>query len=349
MSSVYFAFDFSARLRRMDIRLIKIGEKEEWDKMVEAHPHGGVEQSWGWGELQTRIPGRPAFFVLGVFEEGADGDASASPSGGAMLVRQVMGFGKTWLWCPRGPLLPAEGARAAWDGLLAAVKVLAKEGGDVFLRIEPSVPIEEDFVVEGETAKEHYLPTDTLVLDLSLSEGEILGQMSQNGRANIKRAEKSGVLIKKAGVESLPLFYALLADTADRDAFSVHGEGFYKDFLRQAHFYLAFLNDVAVAGILVTYFGRIATYYFGASSSAHRESRASYLLQWTAIQEAKKTGMQTYDFLGIAPEGTAGHPLEGVTHFKTRFGGKRISYHPAQVFVFRPVWWRLYRLAKLFF
>jgi lipid II:glycine glycyltransferase (peptidoglycan interpeptide bridge formation enzyme) len=174
--------------------------------------------------------------------------------------------------------------------------------------------------------------------------------MTQKGRYNIKQAEKQGVTVREVGRAGVEDFYKLLEDTADRDAFAVHKANFYGDFLAslRGKLYLAYQDDVVVAGILVTYFGEVATYYFGASSSMHRDSKAPYLLQWTAIQDAKKAGMRVYDFLGVAPEGDEQHAWAGVTQFKTRFGGKRVSYHAAQVFVFRPLWWFFYRLAKRF-
>ncbi|MEK9159686.1 MAG: peptidoglycan bridge formation glycyltransferase FemA/FemB family protein [Patescibacteria group bacterium] len=324
----------------MDTRIIRSDERAAWDKMVAAHPHGGVEQSFEWGELQTRIPGRPAFYALGIFE-------GTILVGGMLVIRQEMGGGKSWLWCPRGPLL-AEGR--GWNELLAAVTVLAKKSGDVFLRIEPGVPVEEAFVVEGKATENRYFPEHTLVLDLTLSEEDLLAQMTQKGRYNIKQAEKQGVTVSEVGAEGAEDFYKLLADTAERDAFSVHKAHFYEDFLESlaGKLYLAQQDGEVVAGMLVTNFGETATYYFGASSSAHRDSKAPYLLQWTAIRDARRAGLKMYDFLGVAPEGDERHAWSGVTQFKTRFGGKRVSYHSSQVFVFRPFWWTLYRLAKLF-
>lgn len=336
----------------METRIIRSEEVATWDKLVAVHPHGGVEQSWAWGELQTRIPGRPAFYAVGVFD-------GAVLVGGALVIRQQMSRGKTWLWCPRGPLLPRVGAAEVWDALVKAIKLLAKKHGDVFVRFEPGVPVEEAFVEAGRATENRYFPEHTLVLDLTLSEEDLLAQMTQKGRYNIKQAEKQGVVVSyvergEGEQEQTRLrravddFYKLLADTADRDAFAVHKAHFYEDFLKSlgGKLYLAQQDGEVVAGMLVTNFGETATYYFGASSSSHRDSKAPYLLQWTAIRDAKRAGMKVYDFLGIAPEGDEKHAWAGVTQFKTRFGGKRVSYHAALVFVFRPIWWILYRLAK---
>lgn len=325
----------------MNYGVYRAEDARAFNKMVLEHPYGGVEQCYEWGELQTRIPGRPAFFTLGV-------SAEKKLVGGMLLIRQEMGGGKSWLWCPRGPLLPKEGSEEAWNGLLKAARQIAREGGDVFMRVEPGVPVEEGFPLEGSYTATRYFPEHTLVLDLSLSEKDLLAQMTQKGRYHIKQAEKQGVAVEEVGETGVDDFYKLLADTADRDAFSVHKGHFYEDFLKslKGKLYLARQDKEVVAGMLVTYFGETATYYFGASSSAHRDSKAPYLLQWTAIQDAKKAGMKIYDFLGIAPEGDIEHPWAGVTQFKTRFGGKRVSYHSSKVFVFRPLWWLLYRAAK---
>jgi lipid II:glycine glycyltransferase (peptidoglycan interpeptide bridge formation enzyme) len=322
----------------MHVQPLDLEDRELLTTFVTSHPCGSIEQSWDWGELQTRIPGRPAFRVFGLFED-------AALVGGMLVVRQVMGAGKSWLWSPGGPLLPTE-AEEGWKLLSEAARNWARVNGDVFLRVEPRM---QAGALRGKLVHERYVPQHTLVLDLRLSEAALLEQMTQKGRYNIKQATKNGVAVREGSAKDLPSFYRLLRDTAGRDGFAVHSEDFYRDFLRLpgAKLYLASVNGAVVAGLLATYFGETATYYFGASSSADRESKAAYLLQWTAICEARTAGYKSYDFLGIAPEGEPKHPLAGVTQFKTRFGGKRVSYISARVLVFRPVWWLVYRIAKV--
>lgn len=314
------------------------------NRFVEKHPFGGIEQSWEWGVLQSKVPGRSAFYALGVF----DGEELL---GSILVIRQSLGMKKSWLWAPRGPLLPEAQAEAVWGVLAGELKRIAAEHGDVFLRIEPGVPVGEGFVPQGRVSKEHYLPGNTLMLDLSLSEQQLLAQMKQKGRYNIKLAHKNGVVVRRADESfSLNSFYDVLEETGKRDGFKVHGIDFYQNFLGvlgdKAHLYLAYYEHHLIGGMLVTTFGDRATYYFGASANTHRDHMAPYALQWFAIQHAKAHGFKEYDFLGIAPEGDGKHALKGVTQFKTRFGGQRVDYHPAQVFVYKPLWWRLYRALK---
>lgn len=329
----------------MQVRYIKPEEAELLDAFVAAHPHGCIEQTWSWGVLQTSIPGRTAMVVLGAFE-GKKLVASM------LVIRQEMGKGKTWLWSPRGPLLPEKtaDAKAAWLALQAACEQFAHQGGDVFLRIEPGMPASAKFELGGRVAPESYMPEHTLFLSLKGSLEAISKQMKQKGRYNIKKATKAGVYVQKSQGQELDDFYDILAETAERDGFNLHDKAFYQRFLDvldgRGMLYVAYHEDELLGGMLVTHFGDTATYYFGASSNQHRQKMAPYLLQWVAIQNAKKAGCERYDFLGIADPDDAKDPLHGVTQFKTRFGGKAHHYAKARVFVYKPIWWWIYRLAK---
>lgn len=338
----------------MKVRFIKPDEAEMLEEFVAAHEHGCIEQTWAWAELQMTLNGRDAIFVFGVFEgEGAEEKLLAS----MMVIRQDAWRGKTWLWSPRGPILPRsrKKAEAAWRLLKKECKKFARAEGDVFLRVEPGMPKEVEFKLGGRKAAESYMPENTLMIDLTVSEDRIREQMKQKGRYNIRQAEKAGVYVLQSDGVDFDEFYDLLKETAERDGFHLHDKGFYKHFLEllddRSFFYLAKKAHKLLGGIFVTHFGDTATYYFGASGGAHRKDMAPYALQWFAIQKAKAAGMKHYDFLGVAPaeDGRTNekHRLAGVTQFKTRFGGKRVDYKKARVFVYRPFWWLIYKLAKL--
>ena len=62
----------------------------------------------------------------------------------------------------------------------------------------------------------------------------------------------------------------------------------------------------------------------------------AYALQWEMMLEGKRRGCETYDFLGMAPEGVTDHPLAGVTDFKLKFGGKARFWPECLVMVAKP-------------
>lgn len=163
-----------------------------------------------------------------------------------------------------------------------------------------------------------YQPEWTLKIDLEPPPEEILKQMKSKGRYNIRVAEKKGVKVRefdggKGSEKAVRDFYQLLTETTERDQFHGHGEKFYQDMLGKlgpagtvgkaatgrAKLYLAEYQNEVVAGILVTFFGDTATYYYGASGNKHRNVMAPYLLQWEAMRQAKKQGLKWYDLLGV--------------------------------------------------
>ncbi len=328
---------------RMHVQPLTSEDASLLDAFVAGHFNGSIEQTWAFGVLQTKVAGRPEFRVFGLFED-------EKLVGSMLAIRQAMGLGKTWLWAPRGPLLPSGEEKAAWALLQEACGNWARLHGDVFLRVEPGF-LPGEFELGGRGTAEAYVPGHTLMLDLGLSEAELLAQMTQKGRYNIKVAEKHGVTVKEADLKGLHAFYEVFRETAGRDGFYLHQEAFYRDFLallgKDAALYTAWIGDELVGGLIATFFRDQAVYYFGASAGKYREAMAPYALQWHAIREAKRRDCKSYDFFGIAPEGDAKHVLSGVTQFKTRFGGKRVDYAEPRVFVYRRAWWWLRSLAKL--
>ena len=68
---------------------------------------------------------------------------------------------------------------------------------------------------------------------------------------------------------------------------------------------------------------------------------APHFLQWRQILEAKKRGKNRYDFWGIDEK-----KWPGVTRFKRGFGGKEITYIGAWDLIYRPIWYKIYNLAR---
>lgn len=310
-------------------------------------------QSREWGEFQKSLPGRGAYWL--VEAEGAR----------ALVVRQRLPFGLCWLSIARGPLFE-DGAdvERVWTALWEKIRELAARERAVFVRVE--LPAESPLGLEKikgwRAAHAHYQPEWTLRVNLSLSEADILAQMKPKGRYNIKVAKKNGVTIREGGVgghtlaEDVAAFYEILKKTGGRDGFAVHERAYYERLIERGHaegwaeLFVAELEGKMIGGTLVTFYGDTATYYYGASDHASRAMMAPYLLQWTAMREAKKRSFRWYDFLGVAPLKTErSHPWAGITAFKEKFGGERVHYPVAREFVVKKGWhWgiRLYKSLR---
>ena len=97
---------------------------------------------------------------------------------------------------------------------------IARETGALFVQYEPLSDIDLPGFAKGEYR--HFLEKRTLVLDLRPSEEEILAQMKEKGRYNVKLAVKRGVRVRisDGNREDVRSFFALLSETLDRDGFS---------------------------------------------------------------------------------------------------------------------------------
>jgi len=254
-------------------------------------------------------------------------------------------------YIPRGPQKTNKGA------INSFITEIKKEHPQMaFLLCDP---VEElTLPSSAKSAQSHSpQPEATIVLDLTLREEELLKQMKRKGRYNIGLAEKKGVVVKKASnekeqQEALNHFMSMLTETTSRDGFSGHGRGYYATMLKSLKgcmIYTATKDDRPLASAIIVHHGETAIYYYGASSNSQRELMAPYLVQWTAICDAKKAGLKNYDFLGIAPEGASkNHPWAGVTTFKKKFGGEIVSYPKAIDVIFSSLHYRLYQLLKFF-
>jgi lipid II:glycine glycyltransferase (peptidoglycan interpeptide bridge formation enzyme) len=341
----------------MEAEILNKSQEGIWDKFVMSHPIGTLSQTSMWGRFQEKIPTRGKYWIVTLKERN-------KIVGGTIIIKHGLAKGNSWLYSGRGPILDYKSKNLAknMEILLKEVHKIAKEEKAIFLRIDP--PLEKENYKKWPHIKGFYTshlgfqPEDTLVLDLTKSESELLSEMKQKGRYNIHLAEKKGVTIRESDPKNqeqfekdLDAFHKILHETTMRDKFYGHKKGVYHDMLAMpsAKLFLAEYQSKVIAGLIATFYKDIATYYYGASSDEFRNVMAPALLQWEVIKLAKSKGFRIYDFLGISPAGAKNHPWAGVTDFKKKFGGKEVSYLPAKEYPFKKslyIGYRLYKFLK---
>jgi len=168
-------------------------------------------------------------------------------------------------------------------------------------------------------------------------------------------AEKHGVEVKEStNPKDIEIFLGLLSELEGRGQYSGHNPRHYEKMFQTlvkegvGKLFIAYFEDRPINAIIVSYYGKVATYLHGASSSQNREVMAPYLTQWAAIKDAKKRDIHIYDFWGIAPEGATNHEWKGITDFKLRFGGEPISTIGAFDKPFQRIWYGFFKLANWF-
>ena len=137
--------------------------------------------------------------------------------------------------------------------------------------------------------------------------------------------------------EYLDIFYDLYKITAERDGIGLHAKSYYEDLLKKSAAEIAAGKDVPVIslylakhendflGAIITLFSKTESIYlYGCSGNVKRNLMPNFLLQWTAIKDAKAYGSQYYDMYGMPPADDENHPMHGLYLFKTGFGGNNI-------------------------
>jgi lipid II:glycine glycyltransferase (peptidoglycan interpeptide bridge formation enzyme) len=292
-----------------------IQDKKEWNEKALMCAGSSYLQSWEWGDALIGSGQKVERILFG------DENNFAV----AQIIFKKLPFGRHYFFCPKGPLFFGEGAR---HKILDEIFEYFKSRRAVFFRFEPNENFLSDNLKILKTKEIN--PSATLVLDISQSEEKLLSDMRQKARYNLRVAQRSGLSADyKKDFES---FWSLLKKTGDRDGFVLHPRRSYMSVMGSDAVDQITIRDsggeaIASGGFIG--FGETYYYLYGALDYDKRDLMAPYLLQWSAILNARKLGYKYYDFFGIAPGEykdlqyiyDESHQYAGITKFKLGFGG----------------------------
>ncbi len=328
------------------------GTPREWNRLIAGLPQPHLLQTWEWSQVKAKYGWQPMPFVWQ--------PAGGEPVAAAMLLKRVVpagGFARRLgvVYAPKGPLLDWTDA-ALRRGVLDDLQTFARRQGAIFVKIDPDVLLGTGVpgspeAVETRTGVEvrtdlidrgWVFSTDqvqfrnTVVVDLSPSEDDLLANMKQKTRYNVRLAEKKGVRVRPGTQADLPLLYQMYAETSVRDGFVIRDEGYYQTVWRTfgqtssadlasgaavSEPLIAEVDSQPVAAVSLFYFAGRAYYLFGMSRQEQREKMPNYLLQWEAMRRAKALGCQSYNLWGAPDEFNEDDGLWGVFRFKEGLGG----------------------------
>ncbi len=210
-------------------------------------------------------------------------------------------------------------------------------------------------------------PPDSTWLELSKTEEELLASMKNKWRYNVRYAAKHDVIVRAVTAESadfekdLDSFYELYKTTASRDGIGLHPKSYYKDLLERGSvseksasdssertritLYIASHEGEDLAAIITLFQHGEAIYLYGCSGNNKRNLMPAYLVQWTAIRDAKAYGSKIYDFYGMPPTDDENHPMRGLYLFKAGCGGAHV-HRPGSYDIQLSPLYSLYTLAE---
>jgi lipid II:glycine glycyltransferase (peptidoglycan interpeptide bridge formation enzyme) len=305
----------------MKIIEAQLKDKAHWNEFVVAQKMGGFTQSWEWGDfMKTQKEQTWRFFIQ---------DEKNNWVATVFLFKAKLRFHQNTLNSPRGPVFKDDLMKSEKE---VALKMIV-EKINALAQTEKSLNFSCDFLSNDEKWLEIFKtlnlikdtrniqPKYTLVLNLEKSEEELLTEMHQKTRYNIRLAQKKGVKIHIDN-SKLEKFYALLQKTENRKQVKFFSQKYFEKILKLPFvklYYADYQGKIVAANIMI-FWGKTATYLFGGTDNRFRYLMAPHILQWQAIVDAKNQGCKYYDFWGAATKGSSEEKKwGGVTRFKQGF------------------------------
>jgi lipid II:glycine glycyltransferase (peptidoglycan interpeptide bridge formation enzyme) len=376
------------------IARISVPDEETWNKTISSLPYTHILQSYRWGEVKALYGWKPHRFV---WKKNHDINAAALILEKTISIQGLAPFLRV-MYVPKGPLLMNWEDQGTRIHLINEIRDFARERRAIFIKIDPDIPekiidlntgkivsepesgcefINDLYKMGWVFSKEQIQFRNTILLDLRLSEDELLNQMKPKTRYNIRLAQRKGVLVRSGNILDIEMLYKMYAETAKRDKFTIRDQKYYQslwgNFINQmarnsssdnqsskgkdqfsksspisypiAQPLIAEVEGQPVAAVIYYQFARKAWYLFGMSRDIHREKMPNHLLQWEAICRSKAAGCETLDFWGAPEVFDNRDQLYGVYRFKAGFGGKYIRHIGAWDYPLRPFYYRIYMEA----
>ncbi|MFN8411492.1 MAG: peptidoglycan bridge formation glycyltransferase FemA/FemB family protein [Anaerolineales bacterium] len=355
-------------------------ENNIWNSIISKLPNLHFLQSYEWGQVKAKYGWVPYYAVWteSDFQILQNTEALAfhdhlSPVAAALILKRTISFRglikASVLYVPKGPLLDWTN-ESLRERVLNDLQSFAKEQNAIFIKIDPDVelgrgvPASEGDVIDNNGqavmaelkrkgwvyASDQIQFRNTVLIDVSATEEEMLARMKPKTRYNTRLAEKKSVTVRKGSVDDLPALYKMYAETSVRDGFVIRDEEYYltvwKLFMQSAQPtvipLIAEVDGEAVAAIFLFMFGKRAYYVYGMSRNAHREKMPTYLLQWEAMKIAKANGCDVYDLWGAPEVFDESDSMWGVYRFKEGLGGEVVRTLGAYNFAPNRILYMLY-------
>jgi len=330
------------------MRFIPIDQarKDEWERLVKSCETSGFMQSFFWAEFRNLLGWET--YKIGIEE-------SNKLIGGAIVAKYSHYPYGNFLSIAEGPIIPYDSplAEQIFHRFMQEVDTIANLSGDYrssHVSVEPKLHTVPSYFSRFVKAPTDQQPFRTLLIDLTLSEEEILAQMKPKGRYNIKVAQKHRVVVvEKSIIEGIKDFVLLYHEFVDRMKFTAKDDTYFDCLAHvlqkenNAHIYHATYQGTILSSAIVIDYGAMTTYLFGASSDAQPSVMAPYLLHWEILRAAKKRKQKIYDFYSLVPDqNDISHPWYGYSQFKLKFGGGIKQYIGAYDFIYNAELYRKY-------
>ncbi len=289
-----------------------------WEELVENSPESTFFHSRLWHEIVTRTYRTYSIATRGF--EFADGGRAVFP----------------FIQTKEGGILKGKGRLKSsvfggYGGIIADRRLTEQEQQAIYAHL---LSLKASISVDGNPFSPYTVPQTftvkhdfTHVVALNSTEDQIYKRLSRGAKSNLNQARKKGVTIRTAHTEhDVARYGEVYHNTLKRwgeAALFTYPETLFQNILKQAgaaaKLWLAEKEGIIIAGAMIFYWNRIASYWHGASLQEYFDCYPNNLLHMEIIKDARRRGYSFYDF---GPSGGQ----QGVVRFKQSFGAERLEF-----------------------
>ena len=201
------------------------------------------------------------------------------------------------------------------------IRELSKKYRAFQIIVEPKTDLDAEYLTSlgFKSSQSPFLPTKTLLLDLTKSEKVLFRSLEKDARSAVVKNKK--MKIEKSSVEN---FYGSWKKAVGLRRYVPplnHLKALKKSFKKK----VVFLVHQDSGAIFLSGEG-IAYYWQAFTGRGGRKSLTQYKIVWEGILWAKNKGAKIFDSEGIYDERFPNKSWKGFTHFKKSFGGYEVEY-----------------------
>ncbi len=274
-------------MKQMDCRELENTEvdRKQWDAYVWQHPQAQHYHLSGWAQAIERAYGHRAVYLVVEGEEGIQGILPLIE-----MRRWVLGNVATSMPFLDYGGICAEDAEAS-QGLLDAALSHCASAGIETLDLRHYAPSGLDL--------RRFDQKVTLVLPLA-DEAERQWQgFSAKVRNQVRKAQKSDLVVRWAGAEGLPDFYRVWSENMRDLGSPAHSPRFFRTVFAvfpSTRLALVYAGEAVIGGAVCLYFRDTVLVPWASSLRSFLRYCPNNLLYWEAIRAACETGYRRFDF-----------------------------------------------------
>lgn len=315
--------------------MVRLATAKDKTKFNRAATH--VMQSWEWGEFREKN-GQKVFRLIEENEQ-----------------NKVVGvYSFTVHKVPRLTFSIGYMPKSLWptENVLKKIEEIARQEKIVFLKIEPEEKAETFRVPKSKLkivkSRKDIFAKSTFVVDLKKSEEELLSNLDQKTRYNVRLAVKKGVTVRVGKPSEIDKFIKLQKETAKRNGFYLHPDNYYRTVFeifnkeKMAELVVGEFKGKILTAWMLFFFKDVAYYPYGGSASEMRNLMHSNIVAWEALKIAKDRGAKEFDMWGaLGRNPNEKDPWFGFHKFKSGYGGRLAEFPGAFDVVFSQRWYHL--------